>query len=551
MVAHDQSGSLPVWRRTAQDQRRPPVRLKSCTPFRNSCEVVWRWIEDVHGLRRAVLARRVDQNNMSAEEYSEAGNQTGANPSEGVSVFRSLVFMGLSVVVSGLAAGLLLGCFSLIRGHQVELWRIAPGWLLLAATAWFLLGTVLLTSIILTIKAGGALCEIFFAIRSFGFSLKGDDARISPRHAWGELSLAYIYVKSFLLFLASVAVSAIIESFWLKPPFPIVLATALLLTSVLLLVDRMRNRNLRRLSPFSRQMVVAFVMPVVVLLSVPVLAIGAGFFWSLLTIQLLLLLFRGLTSFLCFIAMEPTIRATCRGDYDEALKRLRYTGVTILNRPAGEVLRNNILLLAGRLEEAKLGASRSLARAKGRVCRAAAMEDLGAVLLEQAQYAEANELLKQALPISKNHASVCNALAEVCLHQEAVADKALRFLDSGIAKFRELPRWRGGETLGCLYANKAWALFRLRRDQEAAEALAQARKATANCVWKRYGFWASTPYRPGIARIHYCLGRALVSAARDAEAAAEFRSAIELDPSGHSGKLAADLFQRAERPLMH
>jgi hypothetical protein len=208
-------------------------------------------------------------------------------------VLQRLALVGLSVVTGALATKLFLRILNLVRDSPGDLWRIQPLWLLLLLGAWFLLGTVLLTSTLLTISAGRTLCGVFFADPAFGQALRGNDPAISAqscgRKNWrSELAAVWIYAQLAVVVMVSSAVVGFIPRVWWALPAPAVLAGALLLTSVLLWAIGRTRKEMLKSDSCPRQSVVVLVLPTAILVSPPALAAGAGLLMALLIAQLFL-----------------------------------------------------------------------------------------------------------------------------------------------------------------------------------------------------------------------------------------------------------------------
>jgi tetratricopeptide (TPR) repeat protein len=190
--------------------------------------------------------------------------------------------------------------------------------------------------------------------------------------------------------------------------------------------------------------------------------------------------------------------------------------------------RGTVLLFAGRSHEAESDLRESIARGKGKgaLQRAIALSNLGYALLDQERYAEASQSFEQSNTIGPASGSAFKGLAEVLLQQDQQPFEALRNVDRAV-ELKQFSRKTDRHMLAYMWANRAWALGKLGRTEEALAALQDAEKEnTPNFV-------------PGFAGAHWRMGMALIAMNRRAEALDHFRRANEADPHGNYGSRAA------------
>jgi tetratricopeptide (TPR) repeat protein len=221
-------------------------------------------------------------------------------------------------------------------------------------------------------------------------------------------------------------------------------------------------------------------------------------------------------------------RAARRGDYDGALN---ITRLFHFYNPSGmEALRmsGHMLLVAGRYGEAEATLRRSLASSQARETYGSALEYLGDALVEQGRYDEATRSYEAALLAFPWLRRPYRGMAEMLLRQEKSPEQALEYVEK-IVDFSDLS-WRQQKLNGApqddFWALKAWALARLGRSSEAAQAIEKALSATdKNCL-------------PDLATTHYRAGMAMQVLGNLTSANEHFKKAVELDPRGRRGTLA-------------
>ncbi len=245
-----------------------------------------------------------------------------------------------------------------------------------------------------------------------------------------------------------------------------------------------------------------------------------------------------------------------RGRYDEARRR-----VQLLSRFLGPdynllLLEAEILLLAGRHGEAEQIVRARLveeARNSPALLLAGRQLDallavLGQALTGQGRYEEAMRAMEGAIELKPERAVPYSDLAEVYLYQGTEPARALELLEQVLAvkvagepalnlalpskkvvgEEYQLPEyyWQA-----ILWADQAWALALLGRHLDAAPALEQARRV----IGRRF--------LPGVAAVYYRAGQVLRLRGDRAAAMEHWRQAVELDPQGYGGRLAAAALQ--------
>ena len=220
--------------------------------------------------------------------------------------------------------------------------------------------------------------------------------------------------------------------------------------------------------------------------------------------------------------------ATRRGDYDGALKIIRY--FHFYNPSGVEALRmsGHTLLLAGRYRAAEETLRRSLTSSQARESYGSALEYLGDALGEQGRYDEATRSYEAALHAFSWSRRPYRGMAEMLLRQEKNPQLALEYVER-IIDFKGLS-WRerqnNGRPQDDYWALKAWALARLGRASEVAPAIENALLATDKKTL------------PDLATTHYRAGMAMQALDNVSSANEHFKKALELDPLGRRGALA-------------
>jgi tetratricopeptide (TPR) repeat protein len=228
-------------------------------------------------------------------------------------------------------------------------------------------------------------------------------------------------------------------------------------------------------------------------------------------------------------------RAARRGDYDAALNIIRW--FHFYNPSGMEPLRmsGHMLLAAGRYREAEETLRRSLVSSHARESYGEALEYLGDVLMEQGRCDEAMRSYEAGLLAFPWRRRPYRGMAEMLLRQEKNSQQALEYVEK-IVDFSGLS-WRerqgNGRSQDDYWALKAWALARIGRSSEVAQAVENALRATAkNC-------------RPDLATTHYRAGMAMQALGNQSAANEHFERALDLDPNGRRGALAKEALRQA------
>jgi tetratricopeptide (TPR) repeat protein len=228
------------------------------------------------------------------------------------------------------------------------------------------------------------------------------------------------------------------------------------------------------------------------------------------------------------LAMLLYSRAAKRGEYDAALNIIRWTN---FYNPSGvEALRmsGNILVVAGRYREAEDTLRRSLASSQARESYGAALENLGEALLEQGRYNEAARSYEAALLAFPWRHRPYRGMAEMILRRGEKPEQALEYIEK-ILDFSGIS-WRqrkaNGNARDDYWSLKAWALARMGRGSEVADAIESALRATNQAS------------APDMAATHYRAGMAMQALGDEPSANEHFKLAILFDPHGRRGALA-------------
>lgn len=209
------------------------------------------------------------------------------------------------------------------------------------------------------------------------------------------------------------------------------------------------------------------------------------------------------------IAADAKLRV---GDYDGALRRLRWAG---LGSPNAVLLHKEglVLSLAGRPAEAETSYRRALdiLDAASAYPRERLLASLGYALIDLARYAEAEKCFSRAIEAGDQTGNSQDGLAELRLVQGVEIEEALAYATQAI-EHAQRPAY---------YALQAWALALLGRTVDSAESLAQAERL------------------PVSASLHWRAGMALSAMQRTEEARKHFQAARDLDPRGKYGQRSA------------
>lgn len=225
------------------------------------------------------------------------------------------------------------------------------------------------------------------------------------------------------------------------------------------------------------------------------------------------------------ILCEPRMRA---GDYDGALRRLRWIGLGI---PNVFMLHKEALILSvyGRPAEAEPLYRTALGMLRKGVPypRERLHSSLGYALLDLGRYPEAEQCFHRAIEAGDVTGNSQDGLAELRLTQGVEIEKALAY--SRYAIERSKRRTAAAEAPGVYYVHEAWALAVLGRTAEATASLAQALRAPAH-------------EGRANASLHWRAGTVLSILQQPAEARRQFQLGANVDAHGKYGaRCARDL----------
>jgi tetratricopeptide (TPR) repeat protein len=213
------------------------------------------------------------------------------------------------------------------------------------------------------------------------------------------------------------------------------------------------------------------------------------------------------------------------GDYDGALRRLRWAG---LGSPNAVLLHKQglVLALAGRSDEAEVRYRKALELVqRGSVYpRERLLASLGYALIDLVRDGEAEQCFHRAIEAGDETGNAQDGLAELRLVRGVEAETALDYAGQAIEHAR---RRADGRIPGSYYALQAWALGLLGRDAEAREALGLA-------------FSRLEPNARRGASLHWRAGMALAAMREPEEARQHFQKGRELDARGKYGRLCAE-----------
>jgi tetratricopeptide (TPR) repeat protein len=218
------------------------------------------------------------------------------------------------------------------------------------------------------------------------------------------------------------------------------------------------------------------------------------------------------------LAARLTIKLAYSGEYDRALRRLRWASLGG-RTPYMLYLEGWIQYLAGRGAEAEWCLRAALDKDKtGRPrWRGPLQACLGSVLLDLGRDEEARACLESALAADPRRCYGATGMAELLLRQGKEPEKALALVEQAM-KVDASPAAQSENA-----ATKAWALAVLGRQPEMDEAIAAALR-TLDAAPKVVA-----------ASVHGQIGRALVAAQRVPEAIRHFQMACQADPDGQHG----------------
>lgn len=240
----------------------------------------------------------------------------------------------------------------------------------------------------------------------------------------------------------------------------------------------------------------------------------------------------GFGSFLAAYTFNPhfwIMAAVKRGEYEQAIRRVQRVEKSHWFRAEFLNMHGNILLWAGRFEEAEPLFKASIGEGRKEAMgadTATALGNLGCALVGQGKYAAAIEAFEGAIRIKPNLGFVYADLAEPYLQQGTEAQRALELTERAmkyyLASFEA--RRLNPQTLSRIWANQAWAYALLNRHTEAAAALQQA--------------FATVPhnFRMAMARVHQRAGQVMMLRGERSQAAEHFRQGQLIDPNGYHGR---------------
>jgi tetratricopeptide (TPR) repeat protein len=189
------------------------------------------------------------------------------------------------------------------------------------------------------------------------------------------------------------------------------------------------------------------------------------------------------------------------------------------------------------------------------VDRALLLGCLGRALLDLGRYDESQQTLVHALSIGDPTGTCRASIAELFLRQGIEPEKVLHLTSQVISEkvregawlYRALTPWWREDRLApnlalrsTLWAQRAWALAILAREQEAREAIAEALqlsiKPDGDLSASRWIF-VSRLERQRVANTHWLAGMALLTLRDAGNAAGHFKQGDSVDPEGKYGAL--------------
>jgi tetratricopeptide (TPR) repeat protein len=236
---------------------------------------------------------------------------------------------------------------------------------------------------------------------------------------------------------------------------------------------------------------------------------------------------------------------------ENAIKRCRYRhALKMTVGPLGwskvgiiRLLRADALFFSGRAAEAEPILRELTGPAHDAADRLMGSERLGRVLLALGRYEDAREAFETATSLRPTRSAAFSGLAEMRLLQGSEPVAALADAERALENHRAArTESTSRERLAAIRGNQAWALALLGRNAGAEEAIEAGR------------FEIDPEYKPEAAGFYWRAGMAMMtiqnaSAAaagiamrapqESSAAAAYFRQAVELDPHGYYGTLAA------------
>jgi tetratricopeptide (TPR) repeat protein len=191
-----------------------------------------------------------------------------------------------------------------------------------------------------------------------------------------------------------------------------------------------------------------------------------------------------------------------------------------------------VLHYAGRLAEAEESLRTAIEKGqiRGGPIQVVALAGLGGILVDRGKFPAAAMALEGSTKLNPRYSGAQMGLAEVMLRQRVEPRRALLLVENAIKLRQSNPRLRKVDRhmLAHMFADRAQALALLGQNDEAIAAIAAASEA------------GDPEFLPGVAGTLWRCGVAFQLMHRGEEAAGQFRKAIETDPRGRYGKLAAE-----------
>lgn len=222
---------------------------------------------------------------------------------------------------------------------------------------------------------------------------------------------------------------------------------------------------------------------------------------------------------------------------EREIKQCRYgKALELLDGPLGwlatfriKLLRVDALLLSGRAGEAEPILRELVESHRGTSGKTLAFEHLGRVLLALRRFGDARRAFEAAARLTPTRPAAYAGLAEVGLREASDPAAALADAARALELHRKslLGRKTARERLASIRGNQAWALAALGRGAESQQAL----EAGAAEIDQQY--------KPEAAGFYWRAGMAMLALGNSTAAAGHFRRAVELDPQGYYGGLAA------------
>lgn len=215
-----------------------------------------------------------------------------------------------------------------------------------------------------------------------------------------------------------------------------------------------------------------------------------------------------------------------RGRYEASLARAR------MLRWRGDLaafMEGTVLDYAGRHVEAEAILEELLRKGALGPQQGIALENLGYTLMRQGRYEEAARAFEGSIELGPERAGPRGGLAETLLRAGRDRARALELADEALALKRGslaqrlVDRFRFGE----MGSTRAWALAALERRAEAEAAIAWALRV------------ADRGFKPELAGVYERIGRAWLALGERSAADESFRQAVESDPDGAYGRVAA------------